>query len=472
MSNLRPELRQDVTGKMVTRHVKDDTGTAPKKIAAPPTVAHEINPAVVTLPKQRVVTIRPDRVDRAVKRLESANKRLDRAGMERFEWRVEQREMDMVPRAPGFGGLIEYVDVVDLVVDYPEIKTATHDFVGSLTQEETGLITRLSEDAELGDWRPRESYCDHCGTNRRRNFTVIVKDRETGEHSQVGSSCVEGYLGVNPSDLFSLGFDPLSEEVEDLEATGYKRGSFFKSDHKADVRKTLAVALVVSNDGRNYEKRTDYWQGIPSQRSAHNASTHGWVVAGLRDVDEDHPDYEWTQEVQKRAAERLEDGSVDAFVSGILNSTEDSEYINNLKILVSGDRCEFRNMGKLVSAVSVYQRMQNPKTEETEDSRVNEWLGAVGDKLTGMKATIERLRYSETAYGMSTIVTMRTESGHELTWFASNPPSLNQGDKVDIKATTIKKHDEWQGRKSTVVTRTKMEVTEEAPAPSDDFAFG
>lgn len=467
MSNLTPELRADYTGKLVTRHVRTDTGATIKTISAPPTVA-SVAPPVISLPKQVAVTIRPDRVDRAVKRLETANKRLERAGMEPFVWHVEKREQDIVPRTNGFGGLIEYVDVVDLVVDYPEIKTATHEFVGSLTQEETGMITRLSEDADLGEWRPRESYCDHCGTNRRRNFTVIVKDRETGEHAQIGSSCVEGYLGVNPSDLFVLGFDPLAPEIEDLESTGYKRGSFVKSDHKADVRKTLAVALVVSENGSNYKKRTDYWQGIPSERSINHASTHGWVVAGLRDVDEDHPDYEWTQEVQRKATERLEDGSVDKFISGILNSTEDSEYVSNLKVLMSGERCEFRNMGRLVSAVSLYKRVTPPAQEAVEDTRVNEWLGQPGDKLTGLKATIERLRQVDTDYGRSTVVTMRTESGHELTWFASNPPALNQGDIVGIKATTIKKHDEWQGRKSTAVTRTKMEVLEEAPQEEEE----
>jgi hypothetical protein len=35
-----------------------------------------------------------------------------------------------------------------------------------------------------------------------------------------------------------------------------------------------------------------------------------------------------------------------------------------------------------------------------------------------------------------------------------------EGDSVDIKATTVKKHDEWQGNKTTVVTRTKLAVTD------------
>jgi hypothetical protein len=326
------------------------------------------------------------------------------------------------------------------------------------------MITRLSEGTELGDWRPRESFCDHCGTNRKRNFTVIVRDHETGEYSQVGSSCVEGYLGVDPAHLFSLNFNPLEDEIEESESH-FSYGSRVHSEHKADVRKALALAFVISNNGADYHKRTDWWQGIPSERNGGDKSTYAAVLAGLRDVDEDHPDYEWTKGVQDRAEARLNDGSIDGFIAVILNDDEETgEYIQNLKVLLSGDKCHTSNMGALVAAVSVYHRRQRGKQvlESQSELRVNEWLGKEGDKLTDVKAKIERLRFTDNPYngGRTAILTMRLESGHEITWFASTPPDVSEGDKVDIKMTTIKKHDEWQGKKNTVVTRTKLSVIE------------
>lgn len=454
-----PELRMDKNGHLVTRHVKQDDPSAGAALNAPEVKLGGDDRNVSVVPKQRTVVIRPERLERAVKRLESANKRLERAGMEGFTWQVTKREESVVPRKKGFNGITEYVEVVDLVIDYPQIKTATHDFVGSLTQEESGMLTRLSEGTDLGDWRPQESFCDHCGTHRKRNFTVIVRDHETGEYSQVGSSCVEGYLGVDPSHLFSLNFDPLAEEVEDLSKTGYHGLGFSAERTKTDVRKSLALAFVVSNDGADYHKRQDWWQGIPAERITSDKSTYAAVLAGLRDVDEDHPDYTWIKDVQARAEERLKDGSVDAFITETLNDPSNSEYMENLKVLMGGDECHLRNLGLLVSAVSVYHKKHAAEAEQGT-LKVNEWLAAPDDKLTGLKAKVERVRYSQNAYGMTSIITMRLESGHELTWFASNSPDVLEGDSVDIKSTTVKKHDEWQGNKTTVVTRTKLAVTD------------
>lgn len=461
MTNLTPELRADKNGKLVTRHVKQDDGSTGVPLNAPaPSVVPIVDASVAVVPKQRTVVIRPDRLERAANRLEAANKRLQRAGMQEFVWTVLKREENLVPGRKSFGGLIDYVEVVDLVIDYPEVKTSTHEFVGTLRQEESGMLTSLKEGTELGGWRPRESYCDHCGTNRRRNNTYIIKDHETGEYSQVGSSCVEGYLGVDPAHLFSLNFDPLGDEIEDLSKTG-SYGSYHTVEHKTDVRKSLAVALVVSNDGADYKKRTSWWGAIPSERIKSDVSTYASVVAGVRDVDEDHPDYEWTQKVQSKAEERLKDGSVDAFITEVLNDPDESEYIQNLKVLLSGDQCHWRNLGLLASAVTVYNRKHKVKAEP-KTAHVNEWLGKPDEKLTGINAKVERVRYKENQYGITTIVTMRAESGHELTWFASNSPDLSEGDSVAIKSTTVKEHGEWQGNKNTIVTRTKLEVTSSA----------
>lgn len=454
----------DKNGHLVTRHVKQDDHSSSAALVVPLVTLPGESETTTIVPKQRVITIRPVRVERAVKRLEAANKRLERAGMQGFTWQVIPREEDVIPRRVGFNGITEYVDVVDLVVDYPQIKTATHDFVGSLTQEETGMITRLSEDTDLGEWRPRESFCDHCGTNRRRNFTVIVRDQETGEYSQVGSSCVEGYLGVDPAHLFSLNFNPLGDEEEDT-PSGFAFGGGIHTERKADVRKALALAFVISNNGADYQKRTDWWQGVPSERNEADKSTYAAVLAGLKDVDEDHADYQWIKDVQERANERLNDGSIDNFIAEILNDDKDTgEYIQNLKVLMSGEKCHLRNMGALVGAVSVYHRRNRGKQvlESQNALKVNEWLGKEGEKLTGLKAKVERLRYTDNPYngGRTAILTMRLESGHEVTWFASNPPDVSEGENVAIHATTIKSHGEWQGNKNTVITRTKLSVIE------------
>lgn len=461
MTHLVPTPRVDRNGRLVTRHMRAD-GAKPAGAPRIPTAslgaaAPEPAPAA-PLPTQETITLAPEFVSAVTKRLEAANKRLDRAGMERIRWSVQQHEVVLSPGSRW--GLMEVGELTDLVIDYPEIKTATHDFIGSMTQEEAGVLTRLREDTDLGDWRPRESWCDHCGTNRKRHATYVVRDRETGEYSQVGSSCLEGYLGVDPADLWILSYSPLKEDERRQRSEPRPESA----RPKADVRSALATALVVSGDGSSFISRSRANDAYERGRTDKDISTYAAVRAALDDLTSSADTARGNAEAIRREAEgRLED--VDAFIADVLASDDESEYMGNLKVLLSGESCEIYNLGTLVSAVAVYRRMHPAPVDE---SKVNEWLGQPGDKLKDLKASVERVRYTDGYYGRSTIVTMRTESGHELTWFANNSPDLVEGDKIDITGATVKKHDEYEGRKQTVVIRTKFAVTEAAERDADE----
>ena len=41
-------------------------------------------------------------------------------------------------------------------------------------------------------WWTMDSYCDHCGTNRARNVTYILEDKD-GNRKQVGSTCLKEF---------------------------------------------------------------------------------------------------------------------------------------------------------------------------------------------------------------------------------------------------------------------------------------
>jgi hypothetical protein len=39
--------------------------------------------------------------------------------------------------------------------------------------------------------------CDHCGHNRYRKKSILIRNIETGEHKQVGSTCVKDFFNGN-----------------------------------------------------------------------------------------------------------------------------------------------------------------------------------------------------------------------------------------------------------------------------------
>jgi hypothetical protein len=68
------------------------------------------------------------------------------------------------------------------------------------------------------------------------------------------------------------------------------------------------------------------------------------------------------------------------------------------------------------------------------------------------------MKYIEGQWGTTTLVSFEDKPGNLIKWFASvDLDDINTGDVVDIKA-TVKKHDEYQGVKQTMVSRAKITI--------------
>lgn len=61
--------------------------------------------------------------------------------------------------------------------------------------ENTIVRTMPGQETPKEFWT-RGPKCDHCKHNRRRNNTYVVR-HEDGRHMQVGSTCIEDFLGIH-----------------------------------------------------------------------------------------------------------------------------------------------------------------------------------------------------------------------------------------------------------------------------------
>lgn len=82
----------------------------------------------------------------------------------------------------------------------------------------------------------------------------------------------------------------------------------------------------------------------------------------------------------------------------------------------------------------------------------SEWVGSVGDKVD-LDVSIDSVRTVNGYYGVTYLYKMIDSDGNDLTWFASRD-ALQGKSNLKIRA-TIKKHDEFNGRKQTILTRVK-----------------
>lgn len=382
-----------------------------------------------------VVRFPESKLEEAEKRIEKANRKLARAGLEeRFTYTTEN--------------YVEYdkeghpFSMVALSLSHPAINVSGWTFVGAVDKVDDGsVVTRSIKSQELGGYRPAEFRCDHCGSNRRRSSTYLLRN-EQGEYKQVGSNCLQSFLGVKPSGLWALDYDP--EEGDEF----IDRGSrvWGSADSAVPTKELVAAALAVSDNGENYvSKGFAYEYGGQSTVE----EVRDYFFAAKRDKWKgvDHHAH------IKDAEELLSKTSFDG----------DDDYNRNMRTLLAQEYTSYKHMGYVTSVIAAQRRQ---KRDEEKKAAANKpkavgFLGAPKDKVQNVKAKLVNKAYSTNYYGgverVSTMLVMEDEQGRQVKWWATGDRNYEVGSEITITSATIKGHDNYQGNDQTIITRAKVE---------------
>ncbi|MCG7309678.1 hypothetical protein [Brachybacterium sp. ACRRE] len=487
-----------------TKIRKRDTGEAGNKgefgtiarreavvdIAQPPRPVDEIDSA---LARERAEedrqrrTVRMDTVfaERAEEIIEKANRRLAREGIdERFTFERTDTVKRRLPtedelRGGAFPGAMIEERTTTFVLNRPEISHEGWSFDAVLDREPgTDSFMLRSAGRDFGEWRPEPGRCDHCGQFRDRNQTFLVSNPETGEMLQVGSTCVQTFLGVKPKGLWALGMD-LTEQIDD--------------DMRADPlpvpvmdnRELIARALVASDNGKRFVGRGNAteWGTVSTVDSLDGMFEYGNYdnAAQRKEKDEAHA----------QAQELLRDGTVDEVIAAAREVDTDTDYGRNLSTLLDNGFVSEKGMGTVASAVAVYGRKQREAArEKAQVDRVQSaaagFIGQEKERLRNIPVTITNI-YEGTQQKYAwphgdepfQLITMRTEDGHEVVWRTTNLVDLEIGASTVLTG-TVKSHEQYRGVDQTKVTRAKLEVPVErdadgipvADSPFDPTALG
>jgi hypothetical protein len=277
-----------------------------------------------------------------------------------------------------------------------------------------------------------EGACDHCGINRYRKNTYIVRN-DDGRQLQVGSTCLKDFLGWNTNPVW---ISPPSDN--DL----FGEGGFGHATPVYSVETILAASWACI-------------QAFGYVRSGDTGATKNAVLAVL------DPRTPAERELAKKILPHVaESASAAAMIHQFILSDEFSgygDYVLNLKNIARSEFVEPRFVGYLVSAPQAWAKAQERTLIKQRENGelVNEFLGSVGDKLE-LPVTLKSIRFSEGYYGVTTWYTFITDDGHQVTWGASRTvfTDADVNASFDIRG-TVKKHDEYQGTKSTVLTRVR-----------------
>ena len=355
--------------------------------------------------------------------IDQKNRRLQRSGSTaRFTFSVTDPYWCLPENAD------HHVRLVDVTFNRPVVKVGDWTFVGCIDREDGGLVYHCFADG-LEDYQKTKSLvCDHCGTNRDRTRTYIIKN-DAGEFMQVGKVCVQPFLGLRIPEIWAL-HDTFKENIEEL-------NSHDPMPHY-DVKAALELAIEVSDRGRKFVKKAD------------GTTFHPSTVMEVEELLQANVEVENTDE-----ADRL--------VTVVNAQTGRNEYVTNLQTVVAGQYVSARNLALLCSAVRMLLRSDKITTTIWADAHA----GQEGDKLSTQQVRVvshlmkDAKNYSTGGPETHSILTLRDAEGRMLTYFAHRIIRVQEQTDVTLKRATIKKCGEYQGAKQTVLARA---VFEEVPA--------
>lgn len=400
----------------------------------------------------------------AVARIEKANKRAERSGIpQRITYSIDKRWMKEVRGGAGGAGLTTYDEHVQITLNVPTLQHNGWTFAGTMTWEgpdRDTLITRLAPGAVL-QHRPEARHCDVCHAKRDRRDTYVVQNAATGEERQVGSNCLEQFMGIKPQGLWLLGWDPelgdLDQEDTDPEAPG--RGG--PRDTHANIADALALTVALART-RGFTSRKQEQDDLQGRRLA-TASVVTNVMFG---------DGNMLGEDRRGVIDLMNTEDVIAEASALRDFAAtldgDTEYVLNLRAAAANDYISAKNLPLLVSAYAAKARNDDRRREQAEQATAgadSQHLGEKKGKIPATDARVTATRIIDGDYGPTTLITMITTDGNVVKWFASGHKDEEVGDEISISG-TVKEHGEFRSVKETVLTRAKITGRGDQPSPA------
>lgn len=331
-------------------------------------------------------------------------------------------------------------------VEHNRVRLGGFSFVGVVEPLGDGLgVACVPGETIPTEFRdPSNFVCDHCGTERRRNKIIIVRDEE-GNFVRVGASCSKDYLGGH--DAFSVARLYFAA-LEEVDASGETilSSAVHDAPDTAEFLAWVAQSIRVNGWVSRTTARDSYTDSVTATVDLARAHRIAYYFRPWEGVeapsDEDHA-------LAKSTIEK---------VNAILGDKENrNDYEHNLLLAVNAGEVSPRFEGILASAITFVQRAESKAVEEAIEraNRVDAHLGTPGAR-DDYELRLTRVIETEGYYGTTYIHQFAGPRGELAVWFASvnwaRRNEIGAGTTVRVAA-TVKGHSDYHGRPQTVFTR-------------------
>ena len=302
--------------------------------------------------------------------------------------------------------------------------------------------------------------CDHCGHNRYRNHSILIRHLETGEYKQVGSTCVKDFFGGNDPEKFmfsaSIMFRSICAGLNDergfgaygADNSGYSLESVMAYT-SASIRKFGWLSKGKAKELDLALCTADHVAESLSEPSSYKCEEN-CAYPSDRDWDNAEKAMEWWKNVDPK-----------------------NDYLLNCFKLVKMGYVPFKFMGFAASMLPTWEREMDKiekRERELAGKKTSNWVGEIGDRVRGIRAKVVFCRDIESYYGHSTLYTFVADDGAIFkTFYSGYSWNLDKGDVVVLDG-TVKKHDEFRGEKQTMLNRVNVKMAPDEEFTVEEFA--
>ena len=296
--------------------------------------------------------------------------------------------------------------------------------------------------------------CDYCKTNRKRNKTYLIVNRETGEWKQLGKECLKLFVTGIDVDAIAT-FESFIKEAEEAANPGdeffYNRRFRF-----VKVADALALACAVYRE-RGYLATRDVAGNSNDlcnknivQRKLTQQYGYDSDFLNISNSVRDEID-----EITVKTDTAIAKEDVEVAIE-MVKRFPDEPYYNNLKVIVENEYIPLNKLGFLVSIPKAIDRYEEEKKRQEEKEKLaksSNYIGEVGEKISVNFASGREVACCETQFGLLHIYEFKDANGNTIVWRSSSSKDIPES---GIVAGTVKAHEEYNGVKQTIILRAKI----------------
>ena len=304
------------------------------------------------------------------------------------------------------------------------------------------------------EWQTiKEIKCDHCGINRFRNHSMLMYNAEINEYKEIGSTCIKDFFGHDPKGFmlfarFTLpdlsGYGSEVEEGMDYEyrGQGYRMGC----DNLHELLEMTSACI-----------RKWGWT------SATTAYNHGGTSTKNDVMDQLNPPRNWQHDpnFEKLYPDEKDTDIAEKTIEYFLNLSEEeigtNDYLMNCHKVAKHNMVPWKLAGVACSMINAYQRVVEKRIKEEKFANLppSGFVGEVGDRLKEIPVTcvFDKELFNEWTGETKTLYIWLDKDGNKYkTFYSGNKWSMSQEDS-GLLTGTVKKHDTYNGEKSTLLSR-------------------